>query len=282
MLPSCVVVRNGNISPTCYFEECGRARALRLFLRFWPREIILGCFQTGRTSQWAQAHFFVGRDGWRDAGASMPGVPAVAGRVGRDAGSLSQDSTGTHRRVGFEAAGLAEYFQADRRNEAKYRCWNRMQLEKVREAAERVAGSLGLEIFDIEWKVGKQRMLRVYIDRLPGPLNPEGLGVTHKDCERVSEQLSVILDIEDLVPGPAYILEVSSPGLDRKLIRPADYERFVGRLAKIWLNEPLEKQAYFEGRLAGITDGMVKFTVRDREIAVPYAGIKKANLVVEL
>ena len=157
-----------------------------------------------------------------------------------------------------------------------------MQLEKVREAAERVAGSLGLEIFDIEWKVGKQRMLRVYIDRLPGPQNPEGLGVTHKDCERVSEQLSVILDMEDLVAGPAYVLEISSPGLDRKLIKPADYERFVGRLAKIWLHEPLEKQAYFEGRLAGIADGVVKFTVRDREIAVPYAGIKKANLVVEL
>jgi ribosome maturation factor RimP len=157
-----------------------------------------------------------------------------------------------------------------------------MQLEKVRQAAERVAGSLGLEIFDIEWKVGKQRMLRVYIDRLPGPQNPEGLGVTHKDCERVSEQLSVILDMEDLIPGPAYVLELSSPGLDRRLIKPADYDRFVGRLAKIWLNEPLEKQAYFEGRLAGITDGVVKFTVRDREIAVPYAGIKKANLVVEL
>jgi ribosome maturation factor RimP len=157
-----------------------------------------------------------------------------------------------------------------------------MELEKIQEAAERVARSLGLEIFDVEWKIGKQRMLRVYIDRLPGPQNPEGLGVTHKDCERVSEQLSVILDVEDLVPGPSYVLEISSPGLDRKLIKPADYERFVGRLAKIWLNEPIEKQAYLEGRLAGYADGVVKVTVRDRELAVPYAGIKKANLVVEL
>ncbi len=157
-----------------------------------------------------------------------------------------------------------------------------MELEKIRNAAERVAGSLGLEIFDVEWKIGKQRLLRVYIDRLPGPQNPEGLGVTHKDCERVSEQLSVILDVEDLVPGPAYILEVSSPGLDRKLIKPADYERFAGRLAKIWLNEPIEKQAYLEGRLAGYADGVVKVTVRDRKLDVPYAGIKKANLVVEL
>jgi ribosome maturation factor RimP len=157
-----------------------------------------------------------------------------------------------------------------------------MELEKIREAAERVARSLGLDIFDVEWKIGKQRLLRVYIDRLPGPQNPEGLGVTHKDCERVSEQLSVILDVEDLVPGPSYVLEISSPGLDRKLIKPADYERFAGRLAKIWLNEPVEKQAYLEGRLAGYADGVVKVTVRDRELAVPYAGIKKANLVVEL
>jgi ribosome maturation factor RimP len=157
-----------------------------------------------------------------------------------------------------------------------------MELEKIREAAERVARSLDLELFDVEWKIGKQRLLRVYIDRLPGPQNPEGLGVTHKDCERVSEQLSVILDVEDLVPGPSYVLEISSPGLDRKLIKPADYERFVGRLAKIWLNEPIEKQAYLEGRLAGYADGVVKVMVRDRELAVPYAGIKKANLVVEL
>jgi ribosome maturation factor RimP len=164
----------------------------------------------------------------------------------------------------------------------KCRSSNRMDLEKIREAAERVARSEGLEIFDVEWKIGKQRFLRVFIDRLPGPENPEKLGITHKDCERVSEQLNVILDVEDLVPGPSYILEVSSPGLDRKLIKPADYERFVGRLAKIWLNEPVEKQQFYEGRLAGYADGVVKIAVKDRELSVPYAGIRKANLVVEL
>jgi ribosome maturation factor RimP len=157
-----------------------------------------------------------------------------------------------------------------------------MDLEKVREAAGRVACSLGLEVFDVEWLVGKQRMLRVYLDRLPGPENPEGLGVTHKDCERVSADLSVILDVEDLVPGPSYILEVSSPGLDRKLIKPADYQRFVGRLAKVWLNEPVENEKYFEGRLAGYADGMVKLALKKREVTVPFAGIRKANLVVEL
>ncbi|MGH9701402.1 MAG: ribosome maturation factor RimP, partial [Candidatus Acidiferrales bacterium] len=160
--------------------------------------------------------------------------------------------------------------------------FERMNLEKVREAAERVARSLGLEIFDIEWKIGKQRLLRVYIDRLPGPLNPEGAGITHSDCEQVSQQLSVILDVEDIVPGPAYILEVSSPGLDRKLIRAEDYQRFAGRLARIWTNEPVEGQSYFEGRLAGFADGAVKILVRDHELSVPFAGIRKANLVVEL
>ena len=86
-------------------------------------------------------------------------------------------------------------------------------------------GRLGMEVVDVEWKVGKQRFLRVYIDK------PEG--ISHRDCETVSNQLSVILDVEDLVPGPHYILEVSSPGLDRKLTRPAEFERFAGRLARI-------------------------------------------------
>lgn len=158
-----------------------------------------------------------------------------------------------------------------------------MDLEKIREAAERVARSDGLEIFDVEWKIGKQRLLRVYIDRVPDPLNPESnAGISHKDCERVSQQLSVILDVEDLVPGPGYVLEVSSPGLDRKLIKAADYQRFAGRLARIWVNEPIENQKFFEGRLAGYSDGNVKLAVRDRELSVPFADIRKANLVVEL
>ena len=157
-----------------------------------------------------------------------------------------------------------------------------MDLEKIREAAERVARSQGLEVFNVEWKIGKQRLLRVYLDRLPGPANPDNLGVSHADCQRVSEQLSVILDVEDLVPGPSYILELSSPGMDRKLIKPADYERFVGRLAKIWLETSVENQKYLEGRLAGYADGNVKLKWKDREIEISYAGIRKANLVVEL
>jgi ribosome maturation factor RimP len=149
-----------------------------------------------------------------------------------------------------------------------------MELERIREAAERVAHSLGLEIVDVEWKVGKDRFLRVYIDK------PEG--VSHKDCEAVSNQLSVILDVEDLVFGPQhYILEVSSPGLDRKLTKPAEFERFAGRLARISTIEPVENQKFFEGRLAGVAGGKVQIEVQGRVIAVPMEGIRKANLVVE-
>src|SRR6202158_5032991 len=148
-----------------------------------------------------------------------------------------------------------------------------MELERIREAAERVARSLGLELVDIEWKVGKERFLRVYIDK------PEG--ISHKDCETVSNQLSVILDVEDLVPGPPYVLEVSSPGLDRKLSKPAEFERFAGRLARITMLEPVENQKFFEGRLAGVADGKVQIEVKGRGIALPMGGIRKANLVVE-
>ena len=148
-----------------------------------------------------------------------------------------------------------------------------MDLGLIREAAERVARSLGMEVVDVEWKVGKQRFLRVYIDK-PG-------GVSHSDCEAVSKQLSVILDVEDLIPGPGYILEISSPGLDRKLVKPADYERFVGRLARISLDAPVENSKFFEGRLAGYSGGTVQIEVEGRRIDLPYAAIRKAQLVVE-
>jgi ribosome maturation factor RimP len=177
----------------------------------------------------------------------------------------------------------------------------RLDLEKIREAAERVARSEGLEIYDVEWKVGKQRFLRVAIDRLPRAgaamsdsagqiLAPsearEGghLGVSHADCQRVSQQLSVILDVEELIPGPGYILEVSSPGMDRALRKPAEYERFRGRMAKISTTEPIEDEKYFEGRLAGFADGKVRLELKGkvtRTVELPLEKIRKANLMVE-
>jgi ribosome maturation factor RimP len=168
-----------------------------------------------------------------------------------------------------------------------------VNLEKIRAAAERVTRSEGLEVADVEWKIGKQRFLRIYIDRVPHKgvaANGDSAGndpdpkVSHADCERVSKQLSVILDVEDLVDGPGYVLEVSSPGLDRALKRPADFERFTGRLAKISTSEPIGEAKFFEGRLAGFADGKVRMELKGREaktIEIPLEGIRKANLVVE-
>src|SRR5579862_8948300 len=140
-----------------------------------------------------------------------------------------------------------------------------MELERIRDAAERAARTAGVEVVDIEWKIGKQRFLRVYIDK-PG-------GVSHRDCEAVSQQLGVLLDVEDLVPGSRYVLEVSSPGLDRKLTKPGEFERFSGRLARISTSEPVENSRFFEGRLAGYSDGLVKIDVRGQTISVPFAVI---------
>jgi len=166
-----------------------------------------------------------------------------------------------------------------------------VNLDKIREAAERVARSEGLEVVEVEWKIGKQRFLRVYIDRVP-PEATDGLQeaadpypkVSHADCERVSQQLSVILDVEDLVPGPGYVLEISSPGMDRALKTVADFKRFAGRLAKISTTEPIGEAKFFEGRLHGFADGKVRMELKGKEarlVEIPLDTIRKANLVVE-
>jgi ribosome maturation factor RimP len=172
-----------------------------------------------------------------------------------------------------------------------------VNLEKIREAAERVARSEGLEIVDVEWKIGKQRILRVFIDRVPqakpageGSNGESGLAsspypkISHSDCERVSQQLSVILDVEELITGPGYVLEVSSPGMDRALKSPADFERFKGRLAKITTSEPIGEAKFFEGRLTGFSGGKVGMQLNGKQprvVEVPLEAIRKANLVIE-
>ncbi len=148
-------------------------------------------------------------------------------------------------------------------------------IARVREAAERVAGSEGMEVVEVELHgSGRKRVLRVYIDK-PG-------GVSHRDCEVVSQQLSVILDVEDLVPGGSYTLEISSPGVERKLVRPRDYERFVGQKIKLVLREPVEDQRYWEGVLAGFAGGVVTLEPRPgRRLQVPLEQIERANLKFE-
>src|SRR5579862_3106619 len=128
-----------------------------------------------------------------------------------------------------------------------------LDLDRVREIAERVAGSSGLEVVEIEFLGGgNARMLRVFLDKLPAPgADPQNgvpLGVTHEDCASFSRDFGTILDVEDAVPG-SYTLEVSSPGLDRKLTRAADFERFTGSRVKLTTRQPVNNNRYFEGRL---------------------------------
>lgn len=150
-----------------------------------------------------------------------------------------------------------------------------MDVKKIREIAERVATSEGLALVDVELKGGRSNaLLRIYIDK-PG-------GVSHADCALVSEQLSAILDVEDPFPG-SYTLEVSSPGLDRVLTKPSDFEHFAGRRARLVLREPVDKQRVIEGRLAGFEAGRVRLDLGENGMReLELSNIAKAKLVVEL
>jgi ribosome maturation factor RimP len=150
-----------------------------------------------------------------------------------------------------------------------------VDLETIRGIAERVATSEALHLVDVELKGGNSnQLLRVFIDK-PG-------GVSHADCALVSEQLSAMLDVEDIFPG-RYVLEVSSPGLDRKLTRPSDYTYFVGRRARVVLKEAADEQRVLEGRLAGFENGRVRLDLGERGVQdLDLNNIRKAQLVVEL
>jgi ribosome maturation factor RimP len=146
---------------------------------------------------------------------------------------------------------------------------------KIEEIAERVAGSEGLEIVEVEVKGGgASRLIRISIDK------PEG--VTHADCEFISQQVGTILDVEDVIPGGRYTLEVSSPGVERKLLRPRDYERFKGKKVRIALREPLENRRNWEGTLAGLEGNEVTLEVQPgKTIRFPFDQVQKANLKFE-
>jgi ribosome maturation factor RimP len=153
-----------------------------------------------------------------------------------------------------------------------------LDLEAIRGIAARVAASYGLEIWDVELRGtgGRSRMLRVYIDRPGGGVassggpgqadgSPAVGGVTHEDCANVSRELGTILDVEDAVPGGTYLLEVSSPGLDRKLAKPADFERFVGSLVKLMTREPVNGNRHFEGRLERFGEGRLVLSLEEKK-----------------
>ena len=154
-------------------------------------------------------------------------------------------------------------------------------VEQVRAIASRVASPYGLDIFDVEFRrEGSGMVLRIRLDR-PGAAASAEECVSVGDCATVSRDVSAILDVEDIVPS-AYTLEVSSPGLDRPLRNSDDYRRFAGRRAKIVMREPIDRQMFLKGRLAGVeaTDVLID-TDEGRRHRVPINVITRANLEVE-
>jgi ribosome maturation factor RimP len=161
-------------------------------------------------------------------------------------------------------------------------------VDRLRQAAARIADSLGLEIFDVQVRresVGW--VIRVIIDR---PAPPEGTENAREepvgigDCQRVSQDLGTLLDVEeDLTAGigEGYTLEVSSPGLDRPLRGEPDFRRFRGRLAKVVTREPIGGQSHFAGRLARVEDGEILMVEGRRTHRVPLALVARARLEVE-
>ena len=206
-----------------------------------------------------------------------------------------------------------------------------VKLEAIRAAAVRVAASHGLDVVDLEF-IGpaRERILRVYLEKnaegraklkaaiearaeslageLPerliqetqaGKLKVEQLsGVTHEDCAAFSRDFGVLLDVEDLIPGAEYTLEASSPGLDRKLTRREDYERFDGSLVKVQTFEPVRNNRHWQGRLMANTEShagetitldlnAVKQNSKSRKagvstVEIALSNIEKAQLVPEI
>jgi ribosome maturation factor RimP len=154
-----------------------------------------------------------------------------------------------------------------------------MKIEELRNTLkgliDPVVRAAGVELYDLE--VGRMKgkiLLRVYIDR-------EG-GVTIDDCEAVSREIEAMLDVEDPIPM-SYVLEVSSPGLDRPLKKPKDFKRFSGKKVRLVTREPIEKQNFFVGEIELATDDTVVLLLpRDRKIAIPYDNISRARLEVEV
>jgi ribosome maturation factor RimP len=209
-----------------------------------------------------------------------------------------------------------------------------VRLDEIRRAAERVAGSLGLEVVDVEFTgAAKSRTLCVYLEKnregrdaqqkiaarqiadqaanpehsIPaedlvavpekfanGELDPEHLSwLTHEDCTAFSRDFGTLLDVEDLVPGDEYTLEASSPGLDRKLTRREDFERFKGSLVKLQTFEPIANNRHWQGRLTACSaDGLTLDLTATRQnsksrktgvstVEIALGNVEKAHLVPE-
>lgn len=193
-----------------------------------------------------------------------------------------------------------------------------LNLDTIRATAERVAASHHLEVVDLEFQGNaKSRALRVFIEKnaeeraklaaktagesaeedsvLPKGVPIETLsGVTHEDCSAFAQDFGTVLDVEELIPGAEYTLEVSSPGLERKLHRPEDYTRFVGCLLKVQTFTPINNNRQWQGRLTEFTEGVLtldlsavkqkgkaKKAVTAPTVEIPLANVEKAQLVAE-
>ena len=147
-------------------------------------------------------------------------------------------------------------------------------VEEVRQVAQPILQSEGLELVDLEYRREAQGwVLRFYIDR-------EG-GVTVEDCVEVSGELGALLEVRDLIANP-YILEVSSPGLTRPLKKPEDFNKFRNRLVKMKTFEPIEGRRNFKGILLGLEDEKVRLKIEGQLYEIPLEGIAKANLEIEI
>jgi ribosome maturation factor RimP len=179
-------------------------------------------------------------------------------------------------------------------------------VDQIRATAQRVAASHGLDVVEIEFQGGaKHRILRVFIEKgaearrhLAEPTAEGGAdrlaGITHGDCEAFSRDFGTVLDVEDLVPGADYTLEVSSPGLDRKLHSLDDYRRFTGMLAKVQTFTPVSGNRHWQGRLTEVSDQSIRLDVSATRqkakarkadsaaaVEIAVANIEKAQLVPE-
>jgi ribosome maturation factor RimP len=188
-----------------------------------------------------------------------------------------------------------------------------LKLDTIRATAQRVAASHNLDLVDIEFQGGgKFRTLRIFLEKnaaerakLAETANPDELpkgvpvemlsGVTHEDCTKFAQDFGTVLDVEDLIPGAEYTLEVSSPGLERKLYSAEDFTRFQGNLVKIQTFTPINNNRQWQGRLVKFADntatvdlsaikqkGKAKKAVTEQTVEIPLANIEKANLVAEI
>jgi ribosome maturation factor RimP len=146
---------------------------------------------------------------------------------------------------------------------------------KVEEIAERVGARAGIEIAGVELLGGgANRVLRIFIDK------PEG--VSHADCEFISQNVGTILDVEDVMPGARYTLEVSSPGLERRISKPRDFERFTGKKVKVTLRQPIDNQRHFTGALTQFKEGIITLEPSPgRSVQFPLDQVERANLKFE-